>query len=580
MKSGNKVIVYCLLFFLIIPGRIASQISFDVQDTVCINDSVIINNTSRDAESYYWNFCSGNLYYDPTGENLPDPGNTLNGPAFIDFGEDDSGYYAFITNHTDGTITRYFYGHDFLSTPVAVNLGNFGGIIPDHVQGVQVVQDNGQWYVFVVGGQREDSRLVRLDFGPSLSNDNPVAINLGNQAQMDYPFDLYIFQENEQWYGFTVNFNSNSVTQFHFGADFTNFIISQTFTVDPDLNKPCGLFPINVDGNWYLFISNYGSNEIISLNFRNSLTNFPEGMSIGNSDYLSYPADLTILRDCERTFGFVLNRYGGIVRMEFNNGIDNIPDFTSLGDVGNLYNPQGISDVFRVGDTLYAFVTNIDNNSISRLYFPGCNNASFASSTDRDPPPITYNTPGNYNISLVINEGLPDQENFCRNVTVLESPEVNLGNDTTITIGTSITLDAGGDSLTYEWSTGETTPMIDVNQAGTYGVRVTNEYGCTMEDEIVIDIIIETEIPNFFTPNNDGINDTWEIEYLYNIPDALIQVFDRFGNLITSYQAGDYPDGWDGKNLNDEDVPEDTYWYVININNETKPLKGSVTIVR
>jgi gliding motility-associated-like protein len=573
MRPGNLLIIWYLLFFLIIPGRVCAQISFEVPDTVCMHDSVTINNTSMDAESYYWNFCSGNLVYNPGGVNFPDPA-TLNGPAFIDFALDESDYYAFITNHTDGTITRYFYGYDFLSIPVAENLGSFGGIIPDHVQGVQVVEDDGQWYVFVVGGQREDSRLVRLDFGNSLSN-TPVAVNLGNAGAMDYPIDLYIFQENGQWYGFTASYNLNRVTQFYFGVDLSTNPISITFGEGLGLNHPCGLFPIKVEGNWYLFVSNYGSNEIISLDFGSSLNNMPVGESIGNPEYLYYPFDLTILRDCGRTFGFVLNRLGDIVRMEFNNGIDSIPGFTSLGEVGNLYNPQGISDVFRVGDTLYAFVANIDNSSITRLYFPGCNNASVASSTDRNPPSITYSTPGNYNISLVINEGLPDQENYCRNVTVLESPEVNLGNDTVIATGTIITLDAGGDSSTYSWSTGETTRSIEVDMPGRYSVIVTNEYGCTLEDEILI--TSDIDIPNFFTPNNDGYNDTWEIQFLWNAPDALIQVFDRFGNLMTSYKSGDGT--WDGTK-DGEPVPDDTYWYVIKINNETDPLKGSVTIKR
>jgi gliding motility-associated-like protein len=573
LKSGN-ILIWYLSFVLMIPGRISSQISFEVPDTICIHDSVIINNTSREAQTYYWNFCSGNLFYDPGGVNFPDAG-TLNGPAFIDFAEDGSDYYAFITNHTDGTITRYFYGNDFLSTPVSENLGNFGGIIPDHVQGLQVVQDDGQWYIFVVGGQRDESSLVRLDFGNSLSN-TPVAVNLGNAGAMDYPIDLYIFQENGQWYGFTANFNLNRLTQFYFGADLSNNPISITSGEGLGLNQPCGLFPIKAEGNWYLFVSNYGSHEIILLDFRNSLTNRPVGKSIGNPDYLYYPFDLTILRDCGRTFGFVLNRFGDIVRLEFNNGIDNDPDFTSLGEVGNLYNPQGISDVFRVGDTLYAFVANIDNNSITRLYFPGCSNASIASSNDRDPPPITYNAPGNYNISLVINEGQPDQENYCQNVTVLESPEVSLGNDTVIATGTVITLDAGGDSSTYTWSTGETTRIIEVDGPGRYSVIVTNEYGCTMEDEILI--TSDIGIPNFFSPNNDGYNDTWEIQYLWNVPDASIQIFDRFGNLIKSYRSGD--ESWNGYSNDGKRMPDDTYWYVIKINNETKPLKGSVTIVR
>ncbi len=261
--------------------------------------------------------------------------------------------------------------------------------------------------------------------------------------------------------------------------------------------------------------------------------------------------------------------------MDFNNGIDSIPDFTSLGEVGNLYNPQGISDVFRVGDTLFAFVANIDNNSITRLFFPGCNNASVASSTDRDPPPITYNAPGNYNISLVINEGLPDQENYCSNITVFDSPEVNLGKDTVIDPYATITLDAGGDYESYEWSNGETTPAIEVDRAGIYSVVVTNEYGCTVEDEI--EIFFKIDIPNFFTPNGDGVNEVWDIPFLWNLPDAMVQVFDRFGNLVVSYRAGEGQ--WNGTS-NGEPVMDDTYWYVIEINKEAKPLKGSVTIKR
>jgi gliding motility-associated-like protein len=572
LRPEKSIFIRYLLILSLIPGTIRSQISFEVADTVCINDSVIITNTSREATTYYWNFCSGNLFYDPGGENFPDPG-TLNGPAFIDIAEDASGYYALITNHTDGTITRYFYGHNLLSTPVANNLGNFGGIIPQHVQGIQVIQDNGQWYAFIVGGQKEESRLVRLDFGNSLSN-TPVAVNLGNAGAMDYPVDLYMFKENGQWYGFTASFNLNRLTQFYFGNDLTNDPIAITFGELLGFDQPCGLFPIKVETNWYMFVSNYGSSEIIALYFGNSLTSIPSGRSITSGE-LYYPFDLTILRDCERTFGFVLNRFGDIIRMEFNNGIENTPDFTSLGEVGNLYNPQGISDVFRVGDTLYAFVANIDNNSITRLYFPGCNNASIASSTERDPPPITYNSPGNYNISLVINEGLPDQENYCRNITVFESPEVNLGNDTVIDPSTTITLDAGGDYAEYAWSTGETTQSIEIDMAGIYSVVVTNEFGCTAEDEI--EIFFEIDIPNFFTPNGDGYNDVWDIPYLWNLPDARIQVFDRFGNLIVSYRAGEGE--WDGTR-NGKPVQEDTYWYVIETNNDTKPLKGSVTIKR
>jgi gliding motility-associated-like protein len=552
-----------------------SQASFEVKDTACIDEMISITNNSREAGTYYWNFCSGNLYYSPEGTILPDQG-TLSEPAFIDFAEDNGEYYAFITNHNDGTITRNHYGSDILSTPFSENLGDFGGIIPQHVQGVQVVNDDGNWYVFVIGGQRTDSRLVRLDFGSSLSS-TPVATNLGNfGGQLDYPVDLYIIEENGSWYGFTVNYNTNRLMRFAFGPDLSIPIpATRTFSDQMGLNGPTGLFPIQENGIWYIFISNNTSHEIIRLELGPSLGDEPVPTSIGDPGVLAFPFDLTILRDCEGLFGFVLNRFNDIVRMEFNQGIDQPPEFVSLGDQGILFNPHGISDVFRVGDTLYTFVANIDNSTITRLFFPGCDNASVSSSTERDPPEISYDTPGNYNIQLVLDEGTPQQENFCRNIVVLESPEVELGNDTLLPPGETLVLDAG-EQAAWQWSTGETSQTIEVTGPGTYTIVVTNEYGCTATDEIVV--TMEVGIPNFFTPEQiDGYNDTWEIPYLSNNPEARIYIYDRFGNLIITYLYGE--GGWDGTR-NGQPVKADTYWYVIKMSKDSKPLKGSVTLIR
>ena len=160
--SGRVVTIHFAVLSTVATGY--SQADFSMPDTICIDKSVTIENLSRDAETWYWNFCSGNLIYDPGGDNIPNPG-TLNGPAFIDFAEDNGNYYAFITNHTDGTLVRNSYGSNFLNPPLSQNLGNFGGAIPLHAQGIQVIQDNGNWYVFIVGGQRDESAMIRLDFG-------------------------------------------------------------------------------------------------------------------------------------------------------------------------------------------------------------------------------------------------------------------------------------------------------------------------------------------------------------------------------------------------------------------------------
>jgi gliding motility-associated-like protein len=566
---------FVILNIFLITAKISAQADFSIPDTICINESVSIENTSRNAGTYYWNFCSGNLINDPQGESLPNPG-TLNTPAFIDFANDNGIYYAFITNHQDGTLVRNIYGSNFLDTPVSENLGNFGGAIPLHTQGIQVIQDNGDWYVFIVGGLTGDSRLIKLCFGSSLSN-APIITDLGNPGGfLDYPIDLYITSESGNWVGFTVNYNSNTLVRFDFGSSLADPPTVMNLGNVGNFDKPCGILPIQENGNWYIFVSDFGSNEITRLDFGNSLTNSPSATSIGDNSVLNNPFDLTIIRDCENTYGFVLNPYNDIVRMVFNNGLDNPPEYTSLGTIGNLDNPHGISDVFRVGDTLYAFVANNNSGStLTRLFFPGCDNASPASSTLRDPPPVTYNAPGTYNINLVIDEGQPNQENMCRNIVVLDSTAMSLGNDTLIAAGTTITLSPDSTYSSYLWSTGSASRTIDVNKAGVYTLTVTNQYGCVATDNI--EIIVDIGIPNFFTPNGDGYNDTWEIPFLAIEPEAAVSVFDRFGNLLIRYKAAE--GGWDGRSSG-RDMPTGTYWYIIKVPGIDKPYKGSVTIKR
>lgn len=84
-------------------------------------------------------------------------------------------------------------------------------------------------------------------------------------------------------------------------------------------------------------------------------------------------------------------------------------------------------------------------------------------------------------------------------------------------------------------------------------------------------------VPKFFTPNNDGYNDFWEIKGLINYPEAEVAIFDRYGKLITTLNT--LKSTWDGtynKNL----LPASDYWYVIKID-QTKPeIKGHFSLKR
>jgi gliding motility-associated-like protein len=86
-----------------------------------------------------------------------------------------------------------------------------------------------------------------------------------------------------------------------------------------------------------------------------------------------------------------------------------------------------------------------------------------------------------------------------------------------------------------------------------------------------------TIIPNAFTPNGDGINDTWNIQYLSTYPNCTVQIFNRYGQKLF-YSEG-YPLPWDGT-YNGVKVPDGIYYYIINLNGGQSSIAGHVTVIR
>lgn len=84
-------------------------------------------------------------------------------------------------------------------------------------------------------------------------------------------------------------------------------------------------------------------------------------------------------------------------------------------------------------------------------------------------------------------------------------------------------------------------------------------------------------IPNAFTPNGDGINDTWAIKSLENYPNCMVAVYNRWGEKL--YSSVGYPIPWDGtyKGIY---LPVGTYYYIINFKNGVKAISGWVAIVK
>ena len=109
-----------------------------------------------------------------------------------------------------------------------------------------------------------------------------------------------------------------------------------------------------------------------------------------------------------------------------------------------------------------------------------------------------------------------------------------------------------------------------------YMVIVTDSLGCTLDTTIVVDpnvgcFFVATAI----TPNGDGYNDTWVIGGLEYFPDALVQVYNRWGQLLFESRGYDVP--WDGRS-NGNFVSVADYYYIIKYAETEDPIIGTVTV--
>ncbi len=166
-------------------------------------------------------------------------------------------------------------------------------------------------------------------------------------------------------------------------------------------------------------------------------------------------------------------------------------------------------------------------------------------------------------------------------------PVVNCGGNQTITAGNSIQLNATatGNIAGIAWSpaTGLSNfkilgPVASPTATTTYTLTVQTTDGCISTADVTITVLPPSiGVPNAFTPNGDGTNDTWDIKHIDFYPNCTVMVFNRWGQNV--YSSIGYGIPWDGT-YRGARLPTATYYYIINLKNGLKALSGYVVIVR
>lgn len=182
---------------------------------------------------------------------------------------------------------------------------------------------------------------------------------------------------------------------------------------------------------------------------------------------------------------------------------------------------------------------------------------------------------GNYKVEItpINSEDCPPV--FSENFTIHKSsPAVTAGEGFVLNKnGFSVLVEGFGN---YVYSLSPNGPWQSSNEfsvpAGNYTVYVKAiNSNCEV---IEINDIQTIYIPDFFTPNEDGINDYWQVEGLQYYKPAKLHILDRFGKLLTYSAYGKWDGIYNGKNM-----PSNDYWYMIKLNNGYV-FKGHFTLMR
>lgn len=172
-------------------------------------------------------------------------------------------------------------------------------------------------------------------------------------------------------------------------------------------------------------------------------------------------------------------------------------------------------------------------------------------------------------------------------VNIWHKPVANAGANKEIMEGQSVQLNgtAGGTNLNYSWSPilnidnfRSLTPQVSPTDDVTYTLTVQSGFGCGIAtDDVFVRVFKKLLIPNAFSPNGDGINDSWLIKNLNTYPEATVKVFNRYGQPVFASSGGQ--GSWLGT-LNGKPLPVATYYYVIDIKHQFPLLTGWVMILK
>jgi gliding motility-associated-like protein len=223
----------------------------------------------------------------------------------------------------------------------------------------------------------------------------PVINNLGTMADFNLPGGIEIAKEGDQYYGFVANTGSNELLRLDFGNSLANTPAITNFgTLNNTMPQgPMELFLIkdSASNNWFMFATggiDLATSSLTRIDFGASLANVPNSVGFGNlGGLLNGPRGIMVFKQDTAYIGYIANNADDkLIRLRFGSNISLTPTLQDLGALFSLDEPTDMVAVMEAANWFF-FVTNKASNSITRL--------DFGSSLLNFPLPVSLGTLGN-----------------------------------------------------------------------------------------------------------------------------------------------------------------------------------------